>query len=68
MQVLYHGSQVESLTPTYGLGNDTHDYGHGFYTTADKLPVESLCAVYPGAHDLDLNTAVEKLGRPVFVK
>ena len=34
----------------------------------DKLPVESLCAVYPGAHDLDLNTAVEKLGRPVFAK
>ena len=66
MQVLYHGSQVESFTPTYGLGNDTHDYGRGFYTTADNLPVESLCAVYPG--DLDLNTAVEKLGRPVFVK
>ena len=34
--ILYHGSQVESFTPTYGLGNDTHDYGRGFYTTADK--------------------------------
>lgn len=33
---LYHGSQVENLTPTYGLGDDTHDYGRGFYTTADK--------------------------------
>ena len=33
--ILYHGSQVESFTPTYGLGNDTHDYGRGFYTTAD---------------------------------
>lgn len=32
----------------------------------DRLPVESLCAVYPGAHDLDLNTAVEKLGCTVF--
>ena len=32
----------------------------------DRIPVEALCAVYPGAHDLDLNTAVEKLGRPVF--
>ena len=36
MQVLYHGSQAESFTPTYGLGNDTHDYGRGFYTTTDK--------------------------------
>ena len=34
--VLYHGSQVENFTPTYGLGNDTHDYGRGFYTTADR--------------------------------
>ena len=33
--ILYHGSQAESFTPTYGLGNDTHDYGRGFYTTAD---------------------------------
>ena len=33
---LYHGSQVESFTPTYGFGSDTHDYGRGFYTTADK--------------------------------
>ena len=32
----------------------------------DKLPVESLRAAYPGAHDLDLNTAVEKLGRSIF--
>ena len=34
--ILYHGSQVESFTPTYGLGDDTHDYGRGFYTTANK--------------------------------
>lgn len=33
---LYHGSQVRDFVPTYGLGNDTHDYGRGFYTTADK--------------------------------
>ena len=33
---LYHGSQVENFTPTYDLGDDTHDYGRGFYTTADK--------------------------------
>lgn len=33
---LYHGSQVESFVPTFGLGNDRHDYGRGFYTTADS--------------------------------
>ena len=33
--ILYHGNQVESFTPTYGLGNDSHDYGRGFYTAAD---------------------------------
>ena len=32
----------------------------------ERIPVADLCAVYPGAHDLDLRRAVEKLGRPVF--
>lgn len=32
---LYHGSPVESFKPTYGLGRDDHDYGRGFYMTAD---------------------------------
>lgn len=34
--ILYHGSQVENFVPTFGLGNDGHDYGRGFYTTADR--------------------------------
>ena len=32
---LYHGSPVESFRPTFGLGRDDHDYGRGFYMTAD---------------------------------
>ena len=32
---LYHGSPVENFRPTYGLGRDDHDYGRGFYMTAD---------------------------------
>ena len=32
---LYHGSQEENFVPTFGLGKDDHDYGRGFYTTAD---------------------------------
>lgn len=31
---LYHGSPEESFVPRFGLGNDGHDYGRGFYTTA----------------------------------
>ena len=33
---LYHGSPNEFFNPTYGLGRDDHDYGKGFYTTADS--------------------------------
>ena len=32
---LFHGSPHESVTPEYGLGNDKHDYGRGFYLTAN---------------------------------
>lgn len=31
--VLYHGTADKAIIPTYGLGNDKHDYGRGFYLT-----------------------------------
>ena len=31
--ILYHGSPNKEIVPTYGLGNDKHDYGRGFYLT-----------------------------------
>lgn len=31
--ILYHGSPNETVRPEYGLGNDRHDYGRGFYLT-----------------------------------
>lgn len=31
--ILYHGSQNSIINPTYGLGEDKHDYGRGFYLT-----------------------------------
>ena len=31
--VLYHGSPNKTITPTFGLGEDKHDYGKGFYLT-----------------------------------
>ncbi|WP_458450925.1 DUF3990 domain-containing protein [Fibrobacter sp.] len=33
--ILYHGTSKKQFTPTFGLGNDRHDYGRGFYLTAD---------------------------------
>lgn len=30
---LYHGSQDEVVEPEYGLGQDHHDFGRGFYLT-----------------------------------
>ena len=30
---LYHGTPDKIVTPTYGLGEDRHDYGRGFYLT-----------------------------------
>lgn len=31
--VLYHGTSDKIISPTYGLGNEKHDYGKGFYLT-----------------------------------
>ena len=31
--ILFHGSQNEIVTPQYGLGDEKHDYGKGFYLT-----------------------------------
>ena len=32
---LYHGTSDRHVNPTYGMGNDKHDYGRGFYLTED---------------------------------
>lgn len=31
--ILYHGSPNREICPTFGFGNDRHDYGKGFYLT-----------------------------------
>ncbi len=32
---LYHGTNEKIVSPTFGLGDDRHDYGKGFYLTED---------------------------------
>ena len=49
--IFYHGSCSDDVTPTFGLGDDHHDYGRGFYTTADKelgKKCMSLCTILRG--------------------
>lgn len=31
--ILYHGTSDKTVVPAYGLGEDKHDYGRGFYLT-----------------------------------
>lgn len=42
--ILYHGTSDKEITPTYGLGNDKHDYGRGFYLT-DNIQLAKEWAV-----------------------
>lgn len=33
--IVYHGSPNQDIIPTYGLGEEKHDYGKGFYLTGN---------------------------------
>lgn len=33
--ILFHGTPDKIVVPTYGLGDEKHDYGKGFYLTED---------------------------------
>ncbi len=33
---LYHGTTDKNVVPTFGLGNEKHDYGKGFYLTENQ--------------------------------
>jgi len=49
--VLYHGSQVEKFTPTFGLGKEQHDFGKGFYLTDSPTLAQEWSVCRPDAHD-----------------
>lgn len=45
---LYHGSPEETFVPTFGLGDERHDYGRGFYLTdSPELAKEWAVAANP---------------------
>lgn len=33
--ILFHGTPNKIVVPAFGLGDDKHDYGRGFYLTED---------------------------------
>mgnify|MGYP001026097121 FL=1 len=59
--ILYHGSSNETVMPKFGLGEERHDYGKGFYLT-ESLELAKEWAVYrPNAlngwvHEFELDT------------
>ena len=59
--ILYHGSPNKIVVPTFGLGEERHDYGKGFYLTADlNLAKEwAVCRPESGSgfvHSFELDT------------
>lgn len=42
--ILFHGTSNKVITPTFGLGDEKHDYGKGFYLT-DNLELAKEWAV-----------------------
>lgn len=47
--LLYHGSPDKVCTPMYGYGEDRHDYGRGFYLTADVELAKEWAVCRPDA-------------------
>ncbi len=59
--ILYHGSPNKIVEPKYGLGDERHDYGKGFYLTEDiELAKEwAVCradSISGWVHSFELDT------------
>ena len=45
--ILYHGSPNQQVSPKYGLGDEKHDYGKGFYLTENLELAKEWAACRP---------------------
>ena len=59
--ILYHGTVDSTVSPSYGLGNDKHDYGRGFYLTEDPTLAREWAVCRPNeengwVHMFELDT------------
>lgn len=64
--ILYHGSPNKVILPQYGLGEDKHDYGKGFYLTEDLQLAKEWAVCRPSetigwVHKYELDTAELKV-------
>lgn len=59
--VLFHGTSDEIVKPSFGLGNEKHDYGKGFYLTDNIELAKEWAVCRPNetngwVHKFELNT------------
>ena len=59
--ILYHGTPDEVVVPTFGCGEDRHDYGKGFYLTENSELAKEWAVCRPNdkngwVHKYELNT------------
>ncbi len=64
--ILFHGSPNEIVKPTYGLGEDRHDYGKGFYLTENMELAKEWAVCRPNeengwVHEFELDTSELKI-------
>lgn len=58
---LFHGTSEKIVAPTYGLGNEKHDYGKGFYLTDSAELAKEWAVCRPNdkngwVHEYELDT------------
>lgn len=59
--ILYHGTSDKVVTPTFGHGEEKHDYGKGFYLTEDVALAKEWAVCRPNdthgwVHQYELDT------------
>lgn len=59
--ILFHGTPDKIVVPTFGLGDDKHDYGRGFYLTEDPELAKEWAVCRPNdesgwLHKFELDT------------
>ena len=63
--ILYHGTPERCFIPTFGKGEDKHDYGKGFYLT-ENLELAKEWAVCRPENKFDLEVNYECIFRVIF--
>ena len=60
--ILFHGTPDKIVVPTYGKGEEKHDYGQGFYCTENKeLAKEWACQIKNDGYSNEYQLSLEGL-------